>query len=543
MVRSTRPLWESSTLTLSPVKLATRTCPAGLSIAATTGVRPTGTVRRTVWRVVSITLTVPSSQLATKACPVRASTVTSLGPCPTGMTRRTVPVRASRIATLLPAKLATYTCPRGASTATATGTCPTGTVRMRRPRSPSSRLTVPAPKLATNTCPLLSSTARASGPPPTRIVRSSAPVRALMTLTLPRLKLATKARALVTSTATACGLAPYGSSPTPPGMRRTSRPVAVARTLVVSRAATIANPVWPSVATAMGCRPTGVVWRRRPDAAQAGGPGLAATALHARTRRAQLLRHLYRRRPPPPDALCLILVPSSLRDARSLTRHQARLLPGSAEDAAHGVGVGIAVGAVRDQGAALANLIPGIDEHDALTHRPLGMGIDPLTRRSCIAGKRGRGAARVGQGRLLLTGGEALVPAQRDHRDVGLGQVGGDAVPHRLVVLHQTGVGDGHAGLLVAHMMIAGPGRHGGAFPHQPSVVPGIAVRRNRGADGNGDAWQANAARLPAQVVEGAVHVGRAAEDAAHVLGAENDEERLCPDAHVGRLREVGEPR
>src|SRR5437763_16692360 len=69
-------------------------------------------------------------------------------------------------------------------------------------------------------------------------------------------------------------------------MRRTSWPVAVARTLVASLAATIANPVWPSMATAMGCRPTGVVWRRRPDAAQAGGPRLAATALHARTRTA-----------------------------------------------------------------------------------------------------------------------------------------------------------------------------------------------------------------------------------------------------------------
>src|SRR5919199_4905559 len=421
MVRSTRPLWVSSTLTLSPVKLATSTCRARLSIATTTGVRPTGTVRRTVWRVVSITLTVPSSQLATKACPVRASTTTSLGRCPTGMTPWPPPVGALRTATLLSAKLATYTRLRGASTATATGTCPTGTVRMRRPRPPSSMLTVPAPKLGTNTCPLLSSTARASGPPPTRTIRTSAPVRALMTLTLPRLKLATKARALVTSTATACGLAPYGSSPTPPGMRRTSRPVAVARTLVLSRAATIANPVWPSAATAMGCRPTGVVCRRRPDAAQAGGPGLAAMPLQARTRRAQLLHHLYRRRPTPPSALCLIPVPSSLRDARSLTRPQVRLLPGSAEDAAHGVGVGIAVGAVGNQGAALANLIPGIDEHDALTHRPLGMGIDPLTRRRGIAGKRGRGAARVDKGRLLLTGGEALVPAQRNHRDVRLG--------------------------------------------------------------------------------------------------------------------------
>src|SRR5919204_1146009 len=69
-------------------------------------------------------------------------------------------------------------------------------------------------------------------------------------------------------------------------MRCTSCPVAVARTLVASLAATIANPVWPSAATAMGCRPTGVVWRRRPDAAQAGGPRLAATPLHASTRRA-----------------------------------------------------------------------------------------------------------------------------------------------------------------------------------------------------------------------------------------------------------------
>src|SRR5919199_1723997 len=119
-----------------------------------------------------------------------------------------------------------------------------------------------------------------------------------------------------------------------------------------------------------------------------------------------------------------VLLPSSLRDARSLTRLQARLLPGSAEDAAHGVGVGIAVCAVGDQGAALANLIPGIDEHDALAHRPLGMGIDPLTRRSGIAGKCGRGAARVEEGRLLLTGGEALVPVQRDHRDVRLWQGG-----------------------------------------------------------------------------------------------------------------------
>src|SRR5437764_3462519 len=69
-------------------------------------------------------------------------------------------------------------------------------------------------------------------------------------------------------------------------MRRTSWPVVVARTLVASLAATIANPVWPSMATAMGCKPTGVVWRRRPDAAQAGEPRLAATALHARTRKA-----------------------------------------------------------------------------------------------------------------------------------------------------------------------------------------------------------------------------------------------------------------
>src|SRR5918912_1784119 len=243
-------------------------------------------------------------------------------------------------------------------------------------------------------------------------------------------------------------------------MRRTSRPVAVARTLVASLAATIANPVWPSMATAMGCRPTGVVWRRRPDAAQAGGPRLAAMPLQARTRRAQLLHHLYRRRPTPPGALCLILVPSSPRDAHSLTRPQAQLLPRSAEDAAHGVGVGIAVGAVGDQGAALANLIPGIDEHDALAHRPLGIGIDPPARRSRIAGERGRGAAGVHIGRLLLTGGEALVPAQRDHRDVPLGQVGGDAVPHRLVVLYQAAVGDGHAARLPAHIMIVVPGRH-----------------------------------------------------------------------------------
>src|SRR5919199_5121376 len=233
-------------------------------------------------------------------------------------------------------------------------------------------------------------------------------------------------------------------------MRRTSWPVAVARTLVASLAATMANPVWPSMATAMGCRPTGVVCSRRPDAAQAGGPRLAAMPVHARTRRAQLLHHLYRRRPIPPSALCLIPVPSSLRDARSLTRPQVQLLPGSAEDAAHDVGVGIAVGAVGDQGAALANLIPGIDEHDALAHRPLGMGSDPLTRRRGIAGKRGRGAAGVHIGRLLLTGGQALVPVQRDHRDVRLWQGGGDAVPHRLVVLYQTAVGDGHAARLPA---------------------------------------------------------------------------------------------
>src|ERR671937_481470 len=69
-------------------------------------------------------------------------------------------------------------------------------------------------------------------------------------------------------------------------MRRTSWPVAVARTLVASLAATIANPVWPSMATAMGCKPTGVVCRRRPDAAQAGGPRLATMPLQARTRRA-----------------------------------------------------------------------------------------------------------------------------------------------------------------------------------------------------------------------------------------------------------------
>src|SRR5919202_1420239 len=81
------------------------------------------------------------------------------------------------------------------------------------------------------------------------------------------------------------------------------RACAVGRTLVASLAATIANPVWPSMATAMGCRPTGVVWRRRPEAAQAGGPRLAATALHARTRRAQPLRHRWRRRPTPPGAL------------------------------------------------------------------------------------------------------------------------------------------------------------------------------------------------------------------------------------------------
>src|SRR5919202_6795943 len=284
-------------------------------------------------------------------------------------------------------------------------------------------------------------------------------------------------------------------------MRCSSWPVAVARTLVASLAATMANPVWPSMATAMGCKSTGVICRRGPDAAQAGGPRLAAMPLHARTRRAQLLHHLYRRRPIPPSALWLIPVPSSLRDARSLTRPQVQLLPGSAEDAAHDVGVGIAVCAVGDQGAALANLIPGIDEHDALAYRPLGIGIDPLTRRRCIAGKRGRGAARVGKGRLLLTGGEALVPAQRDHRDVRLGQVGGDAVPRRLVVLHQAPVGDGHAGLFPAYMMIVVPGRHVVTLRHQPSVVPGIAVRRNRDDDGDGDAGQTVAARLHAQVV------------------------------------------
>src|SRR2546423_6909066 len=103
-------------------------------------------------------------------------------------------------------------------------------------------------------------------------------------------------------------------------MRRTSRPVTVARTLVVSLAATIANPVWPSAATAMGCRPTGVVWRRRPDAAQAGGPRLAAMPLHARTRRAQPLRHLCRKRPTPPGALCLIRVTCTfLLEGRALT--------------------------------------------------------------------------------------------------------------------------------------------------------------------------------------------------------------------------------
>src|SRR5919202_3031161 len=293
-------------------------------------------------------------------------------------------------------------------------------------------------------------------------------------------------------------------------MRCSSWPVAVARTLVASLAATMANPVWPSMATAMGCKSTGVICRRGPDAAQAGGPRLAAMPLHARTRRAQLLHHLYRRRPIPPSALCLIPVPSSLRDARSLTRPQARLLPGSAEDAAHDVGVGIAVGAVGDQGAALANLIPGIDEHDALAHRPLGMGIDPLTRRSSIAGERGRGAARVDKGRLLLTGGEALVPAQRDHRDVRLWQVGGNALPHRLVVLYQAPVGDGHAALLPTYIMIVVPGRHVVALVRQPSVVPGIAVRCHRGGDGDGDAGQAMETRLPAQVVESAVHVGRA---------------------------------
>src|SRR5919201_291554 len=309
-------------------------------------------------------------------------------------------------------------------------------------------------------------------------------------------------------------------------MRRTSRPVTVARTPVVSLAATIAGPVWRSAATAMGCRPTGVVWRRGPDAAQAGGPGLAATPLHARTRRAQPLRHLCPRRTTPPGALCFIpeLLPSSLRDARLPTRLQARRLPGRTEDAAHGVGVGIAVGAVGDQGTTLANLIPGIDEHDALAHRPLGMGIDPPTRRSGIAGERGRGAAGVQVGPRLLTSGEALVPAERDHRDVGLGQVRGNALPHRLVVLYQATVGDGHAGLLPAYIMIVVPGRHVVALVRHPSVVPGIAVRRNRDADGDGDAGQAMAARLHAQVVEGTVHVGRAAEDDTHVLGAENDE-------------------
>src|SRR2546423_10803420 len=101
-------------------------------------------------------------------------------------------------------------------------------------------------------------------------------------------------------------------------MRRTSRPVTVTRTLVVSRAATIANPVWPSAATAVGGRPTGVVWRRRPDAAQAGGPGLAATPPHARARRAQPLRHLCPKRATPPCALCLIPLPFpfSPEDAR-----------------------------------------------------------------------------------------------------------------------------------------------------------------------------------------------------------------------------------
>src|ERR671938_669867 len=70
-------------------------------------------------------------------------------------------------------------------------------------------------------------------------------------------------------------------------MRRTSWPVAVARTLVASLAATIANPVWPSMATAMGCRPTGVVCRRRPDAAQAGGPRLDTRPLQVRARSAE----------------------------------------------------------------------------------------------------------------------------------------------------------------------------------------------------------------------------------------------------------------
>src|SRR5205807_5245270 len=113
---------------------------------------------------------------------------------------------------------------------------------------------------------------------------------------------------------------------------------------------------------------------------------------------------------------------------------------------------------------------------------------------------------------------------------------------HRLVVLYQATVGDWHAGLLPAYIMIVVPGRHVVALVCHPSVVPGIAVRRNRGADGDGDAGQTMAARLQAQVVEGAVHVGRAAEDAAHVPGAENDEERLAPDAHVVGLPEVAQP-
>ena len=68
-------------------------------------------------------------------------------------------------------------------------------------------------------------------------------------------------------------------------------------------------------------------------------------------------------------------------------------------------------------------------------------------------------------------------------------------------------------------------------------------MRRDGRRHGNRHAGESRRARLGPQDVERLAHARGAAEDVAHVLRTENDEERLAVDAHVVGLAEVPNPR
>src|SRR5579883_630709 len=99
---------------------------------------------------------------------------------------------------------------------------------------------------------------------------------------------------------------------------------------------------------------------------------------------------------------------ASLIKAESLRGAQRRLR--GREGVAQRIGVAVAVGLVRDDGAPLPGLVPGEDERHLLFHRALGVGIDPVARGGRVAGELRRGAAGVDNGRLLLAVAEALIP-------------------------------------------------------------------------------------------------------------------------------------